>query len=74
MFVFQAKCEAGQQPSFDAVTGLSTGECEPCPMDTYKTDDVSSWKDTCTPCGEGLETVKSGSTSAEQCMGEFIFI
>ena len=81
MFVFQAKCEAGQQPVTDE-NGKSTGLCEPCPMDHYKSQDdldadTTAWKAECSACAgrsgyEGKDyTFGTGSTSPDQCMGEF---
>ena len=85
MFVFQAKCVAGEQPIMDE-NGKSTGLCGPCPMDHYKsqeyldadtTGDVA-WKAECSACAgrsgyEGKDyTFETGSTSPDQCMGEFI--
>ena len=86
MFVFQAKCGAGQQPVTDE-DGKSTGLCESCPMDHYKSQDdldadttgVTVWKAECSACAgragyEGKDyTLETGSTSPNQCMGEFIF-
>ena len=83
MFVFQAKCVAGEQPTKDENGFVIPGACEPCPMDTYKTQDsldgdVTAWKQECSACSDRPEndgkdyTLQEGSTFEEQCMSEFI--
>ena len=79
MFVFQVECEAGKQPKRDGDGYAIPGECEPCPFDTYKPGDVD-WKAECSACAgrEGYVgkdyTLETGSTSPDQCMGEFILL
>ena len=83
MFVFQVKCVAGEQPPTDDDGNIITGACVACPLHTYKTqasldgDETGEevWKAECIACGgeDGKNyTLDTGSTSPDQCMGEFI--
>ena len=44
-----------------------SGQCEKCPMGTYKGgNDIE-----CKPCGNGMTTVNEGETSMTKCVGEY---
>ena len=61
--IFVAPCGAGEQPNADETS------CEDCPINYYK-NDSRSWKDPCTKCVDGRETVDKKSNSSAMCIGK----
>ena len=63
-FLCTAGCHAG---SYSNISG-NTVHCVPCPRGQYQPE---SYKDHCLNCPTDYDTVKTGSTRLQQCIGKF---